>query len=274
MIRRLWRLGQGVTLALLAATALVAEDFHAVTPTLRIMAQSDTYRATAPALRIVARPDTYRTTTPPLRITAQQDTYRTTAPTLRVVARQNTYRATTPPLRIVAEPSRYRATTPTLRIISLPETSPLPEPEQQTAATDVPPHCVGLLECAPQQNVKRIEADLRSLGYAPETDPMFCRNVAQSLDTCTAFTSTPSDPDSDALLQSLWQHTGDDAAGPSLNRCPPLETYAIDLQRRSDAGEDTSVEEANLVLLVSAASVHLINGRPEIWCNQIAAGLP
>ena len=116
----------------------------------------------------------------------------------------------------------------------------------------------------------RIEADLISLGYTRDAYPAFCTDVAQNLGTCPETTTTRAPGP-----VGLPGETSDiPAADFGLVGCPPLEAFAIDLQRRSDAGEDTKQEEEKLFRVIAAASALMLTGRADLWCAEVTANLP
>lgn len=263
-----------------------ADTYRVTSPPLRIMARSHSYRVTTPPLRIVAKVDTYRAATPPICVVAKADTYRLTSPALRIVAKADTCRATAPPLRIVAKVDTYRAATPPLRIIGKPDayrvkTAPLRIVGQlDTKRDDTRPQrpyaqaanlvCPALLSCSPKQDILRVEADLISLGYTRDAYPAFCGDVAQTLGTCPETTTTRAPGP-----VGLPGETSDiPAADFGLMGCPPLEAFAIDLQRRSDAGENTKQEEEKLIRVIAAASALMLTGRADLWCEEVTANLP
>ena len=224
---------------------------------------------TSPALRIVAKADSYRATTPPIRIVAKAATYRIKTPPLRIVAKVDTYRAATPPLRIIGKPDAYRVKTAPLRIVGQLDTKTddnRPQRQDTQAANLV---CPALLSCSPKQDILRVETDLISLGYTRDAYPAFCTDVAQTLGTCPETTTTRAPG-----LVGLPSETSDiPAADFGLVGCPPLEAFAIDLQRRTDAGEDTKQEEEKLFRVIAAASALMLTGRADLWCAEVTANL-
>ena len=250
--------------------AAKVDTYRVTTPPLQIVARPHTYRVMTPLLRIVAKADTYRATTPPIRIVAKAATYRIKTPPLRIVAKVDTYRAATPPLRIIGKPDAYRVKTATLRIVGQLDTKRDDTRPQRPDAQAASLVCPALLSCSPEQDILRIEADLISLGYTRDAYPAFCTDVAQTLGTCPETTTTRAPGP-----VGLPGETSDiPAADFGLVGCPPLEAFAIDLQRRSDAGEDTKQEEEKLIRVIAAASALMLTGRADLWCAEVTANLP
>ena len=134
-------------------------------------------------------------------------------------------------------------------------------PEDATDADTM--DCQHLLACFAEPDIGLVAGDLRSLGYAPETHPQFCENVAQSLGGCSVQTpaSGPTTP-SDAF--------------PDLNfaRCPPFENYVIALQAREDQGENVDAEAQQLIQLSMSATFFILNERTDAWCEYVTPRLP
>ena len=250
--------------------AAKVDTYRVTTPPLQIVARPHTYRVMPPLLRIVAKADTYRATTPPIRIVAKAATYRIKTPPLRIVAKVDTYRAATPPLRIIGKPDAYRVKTATLRIVGQLDTKRDDTRPQRPDAQAASLVCPALLSCSPEQDILRVETDLISLGYTRDAYPAFCTDVAQTLGTCPETTTTRAPGP-----VGLPGETSDiPAADFGLVGCPPLEAFAIDLQRRSDAGEDTKQEEEKLIRVIAAASALMLTGRADLWCAEVTANLP
>ena len=270
-----------------------AEDFRAATPTLLAFAATDAYYATTPMLRMTALPvgfsattptltartsgPGYRATTPPLKAFAGIAAFRATTPTLSANTSPATFAASTPALKAIVLGDGFQATTPKLRAVALLEPEDGSGPKQDDPATPPVPgalsRCDALLQCFSEQDILRVEADLLALGYTPETYPYFCQDVAQSLGECAAAERAPRG-------SALSGHATppkppeDDISGLNFDRCLALENYAIELQKRSDEGEDTDAEEERLALIIMSAGQHVMNGRADLFCAEITANLP
>lgn len=258
--------------------AAKSDAFRTTTSTLRVVAKADTFRATTPTLRVVAKADAFRTTTPTLRVVARSDSFRTMLPTLRIVSKAYAFRTTLWSLRVVAKSGTFRATTPRLHVVAKEEDDDKSEGEITTHTALL---CGDLRQCFSDEDILREEANLTFLGFSPETHSEFCAAVAQGLGGCQAKTEssgpTGVSGGGTAPVFSFPMPLPDgDASPPGLNftRCFPLEKYAIELQKRSDAGEDTDAEEQHLMIVISAATRHLMNGRADKYCAQITANLP
>jgi len=270
----------GFTLALfgiIAGSPAIADQFIAGTPALRIATEPDGYKATTPTLILKTNRDSYRATTPSLTALAGQDAFRATTPALTAVLKRDGFRASTPALRAVVKSDGFRAKAPTLSVVTLQDSgNGAQSPREQRTSqpiTGAVTRCDGLLQCFSKEDILNVETSLKNLGYTPETYPTFCRDIARSLGGCTIMPSAPggSTPFGEPMPQGI---PDDEISGFALNRCLPLERYAIDLQKRSDAGEDTDAEEERLTVIIISASKHLMNGRADRYCAEITANLP
>ena len=261
-----------------------ARNYVATAPALRAAASSTSYRvqapllratshgtgflAKAPALRAIQKTNDFRVAAPVLRASVRTTSYLAVAPALRAGTQADKYRANAPTLRVVVGTGRYSAASPTLAAHALPEQV---QTDPVSIVQDRPSDllCPNLLQCFAGDQIRTVENDMASLGYTPENHANFCADIAQSLGQCSAIAPHAKSGTTEAEIP-LNAATQDF----HLFRCIPLEVYAIDLQRRTDAGEDTDAEELRLVALVSEASNHMFTGRADLWCDQITAGLP
>ncbi|WP_299684176.1 hypothetical protein [uncultured Tateyamaria sp.] len=293
------RAGAMAWLAVCAGQAVLADDFRAA-PSITLMSSSNNYRASAPTLSASTAPSVYQAAAPRVRAVTLSDGYRAQAPVLRAVIRSDGYRASAPTLRATTETHRFRAAAPGFQVVLQPDgymaaAPPLravvgvhryaaiapsltahaqldqDQDRSRTIASDL--LCSELVQCFAEGDIRVVEDDMTRLGYTPETYASFCADVAQSLGDCPSVAATSSSGGFDDLTENLMAH-GATSETFHLFRCIPLEDYAIDLQRRTDAGEDTDAEERSLEALVADASVYVISGRTDLWCDHIASRLP
>ncbi|MEO0915624.1 MAG: hypothetical protein AAFY31_01365 [Pseudomonadota bacterium] len=253
-----------------------SKTYRADTPTIRVSAASKRFRMETPTLRIVTGSDAFRAAMPTLRITVKKESFRAVTHTLRMVMKSDDFRTTMPKLSLFAKTDAFAAITPTLRLVATSEDGETASDEPGAVETGMV--CANLSECFPREEILREEANLSHLGYTPENYPTFCQDVAQSLGGCLAQDEgvgpTGVGVGETSMLDSTPTPDGDTLSGLVLGRCLALEEYAIELQRRSDAGEDTDAEGERLMLIVMAASQHLLDGRTDRYCAQITANLP
>ncbi|MCH2078133.1 MAG: hypothetical protein MK180_14850 [Rhodobacteraceae bacterium] len=191
-------------------------------------------------------------------------------PVLVAKKENSAFEVTMPTLVADQADASFALTMPTLVAIAL---DPDEAEEDAGVGEAAAVQCEALTQCFPPEDILTVETDLISYGYAPETYNRFCQDVAQSLGGCDAVAST----DPVAPIPGLGIGTGDGVTGlfdPNFNRCLPLEDYIIDLEQRRDAGEDTTAEAERLMLAITAATKHLMDGHSDLYCEEVTAGLP
>ncbi len=60
----------------------------------------------------------------------------------------------------------------------------------------------------------------------------------------------------------------------SLQRCPPLDDYAIRLKAHEDAGGNVDAEEARLQVAILGAAKYMTRFRMDLWCEHVTERLP
>ncbi|MEL6689388.1 MAG: hypothetical protein AAFP28_03635 [Pseudomonadota bacterium] len=260
----------------LSATMAAGETFSITMPTLSAAQAPAAFEMSMPPLRAKVASEDFVVSLPAVRAKAAEAGFVMSMPNLVAKTAPNEFVVTMPTLVAAKADAPFAITMPTVVAIALgPEEAQEDGEDEATEDMAEAPtlQCEMLEQCFPAEDILTVETDLISFGYTPETYNRFCQDVAQSLGGCDAIASADPIPP----IPGLGTTTGDGTAGflgPIFNRCLPLEEYMIDLQRREDAGEDTEAEAERLMLRITAATTHLMNGRSDLYCEEVTAGLP
>lgn len=274
--------------AFLGAPPVGAEPFVVKLPEVNAAAAPSSYDITLPEISASSVQAVFAISTPPVTANARPSEFAISVPLIAVQTNRSDYVVTMPAIDVRARQAVFSVTLPSVAAQSSSAHFEVAMPKVAAAAfrgddagddevaTDQSLGqdltCTPLLQCFPELDIRSVENDLRSLGYTVETYPAFCADVAQSLGDClVAVENVPNTP---GLAAPRPADLDPQATGLNFNRCRPLEDYAITLQDRSDAGDDTSAEERALMALIMAASNHMLSGRADLWCDEISAGLP
>lgn len=256
------------------AAHVVTDGFRVTIPALAAHVATDGFRVTTPRLQARTATDGFRVSVPMLSARTSTHGYRVSIPTLVARTATEGFRVTIPPLRAYVGTDRFRVTLPVLRA-SLAQGKAEKQPD--TAATS-DQACEALKQCHSADEIARARDTLARLGLSPENTPDYCATLTAQLGACeddppisgeAPMTPSPSTP---SAMPPVEPNDGPDLW--NMNRCPPFERYMIELENRKTAGEDTTADGERVMILMMSLQHHLLNGRSDIWCRELTAGLP
>ena len=252
----------------------MGESFAVEIPDLAAQVVKDGFRVTTPRLQARMGTDGFRVSVPMLSARTTPHGYRVSIPTLAAHIATEGFRVTIPPLRAHDGTDRFRVTLPVLRASIAPDGAG--NPAGQGAAQDRT--CEDLRQCHSADEIARARDTLARLGLSPEATPDYCATLTAQLGGCeddppksgeapmapSPSTPSPMRPAAPNDDPDLW----------NMNRCQPFERYMIELENRKTAGEDTTADGERVMILMMSLQHHLLNGRSDIWCRELTAGLP
>jgi len=257
-------------IALLCRPAL-ADSFLVTIPAVTGASVSSDFQISVPPVSARAESSVFQVTVPVIVAKTKRAEFSMTLPALRASAVQNQFVITLEDVIAQSRSISFVLTAPTVTATALGDGNQTPV-TGATGAGDLA--CEALRACFSNDDIQRVEADLMSYGYTPQTYERFCQDVAQSLGACTVDLGTGlSPPDPTDLAGFAGQHLGKTSDLWTMNRCLPFEDYMRQLQARSDAGEDVTVDAERLQLLIVSSQNLLLRGRSDVWCAAVAADL-